>query len=66
MVRLTLLAAKTHPQKQGITYREQEVDIQHGSQMEEWFLCDVNPKGQVRVLGAADPSRNVQLRKALQ
>src|SRR5256885_3422319 len=51
MVRYTL-AVKGAPQKPAaaMVVKEQEVDIFHGAQLDEQFLLEINPRGQVRSL----------------
>ena len=49
MVRYTLaLAGKPAEEASAMAMSEQVVDIFHFGQLEETFLCDINPKGQVR------------------
>ncbi|KAH8698730.1 hypothetical protein BGW36DRAFT_426422 [Talaromyces proteolyticus] len=50
MIRLTLISTEEHPQQPNITIKQKEVDIIHGEQLDEWFLCHINRKGQVPVL----------------
>jgi hypothetical protein len=46
MTRLTIAFARRIPTSlPGI--REQMIDIKRGEQMEEFYLCEVNPKGTV-------------------
>ena len=48
MVRLTLAFCNDgNKEVEPLDVREQPVDIQHGGQLEEEYLCDVNPKGTV-------------------
>ena len=52
MVRFTLaLISQFEPLP--LKLEEREIDIQHGGQLEEFYLCEVNPKGTVR------PSRRI-------
>lgn len=46
MVRFTIAAAR-QSQVDQLAIDEQIVDIQHGGQLTEYYLCDVNPKGTV-------------------
>ena len=49
MVRYTLaLAGEPAEEASRIDVVEKVVDILHGAQLDEDFLCEVNPKGQVR------------------
>ncbi|TVY87385.1 hypothetical protein LAWI1_G005630 [Lachnellula willkommii] len=52
MVRYTL-AIRGAPKEAStmMIVEEQEVDIFHGAQLEEQYLCEVNPKGQVSIVG---------------
>lgn len=47
MVRFTIAAAR-HSQRGHTAIDEQVIDIQHGGQLSEFYLCEVNPKGTVR------------------
>ncbi|KUL87831.1 hypothetical protein ZTR_03134 [Talaromyces verruculosus] len=52
MTRYTLLLRGTSARDPAseLTVEERVVDIFHEEQLEEWFLCDINPMGQVPVL----------------
>ena len=47
MTRFTI-AVTRHLQGEELDIEEKVVDIQHGGQLSEYYLCDVNPKGTVR------------------
>ncbi len=50
MVRYTLaLAGRPADEASEMAMSEEIVDIFHFGQLEETFLCDINPKGQVRL-----------------
>ncbi len=47
-VRLSILfGSHGGPKVPGIQFEELEIDIYRSEQLEEFFLCGVNPKGQV-------------------
>lgn len=48
MLRFSLFLSKDAKDATPIPYKETEIDIQHGAQVNEFFMCEVNPKGQVR------------------
>ena len=48
MVRYTIACCK-ELKGPGFVLSEQPVDIQHGGQLAESYLCEVNPKGTVRL-----------------
>ncbi|EXJ65707.1 uncharacterized protein A1O5_11234 [Cladophialophora psammophila CBS 110553] len=56
MVRYTV-AVIQHLQDGRIRINEQPIDIQHGGQLAESYLCKVNPKGTVPVLTSSNPQR---------
>ena len=48
MVRFSLAASRVAHPGVSFPYVEQEIDIQHGAQNDEFYVCRVNSKGQVR------------------
>jgi hypothetical protein len=47
MVRMTLNLGKQWPNVSEIPVLEKEIDIVHGEQLEESFICDINLAGSV-------------------
>jgi hypothetical protein len=57
MVRYTFaLAGAPVPGDLPISLKLQEVDIFQNEQLEEFYLCNINPKGQVRYTYPSSPS----------
>ncbi|CAM1500407.1 Fc.00g095690.m01.CDS01 [Cosmosporella sp. VM-42] len=50
MVRFSIAASSDASSQATCRFVEREVDIQHGAQIDEYFMCSVNPKGQVPAL----------------
>ena len=57
MVRFTLALSKNFRGQQ-IGVEEIVVDIQHGGQLTEFYLCEVNPKGTVSTFKVSTGSRS--------
>lgn len=48
MARFSIAASLDASPRDPFIHTEQQIDIQHGGQLAEDFICNVNPKGQVR------------------
>lgn len=47
MVRYTIAVGRHCHQQNQVNIIERPIDIQHGGQLAEYYLCDVNPRGTV-------------------
>lgn len=50
MLRLSLFLSQGPGSSEPVSFKETEIDIQHGGQIDEDFMCNVNPRGQVGVI----------------
>ncbi|KAJ9608654.1 hypothetical protein H2200_006425 [Cladophialophora chaetospira] len=65
MVRFTIAVAN-QAQSAHVIIDEQPVDIQHGGQLSEFYLCEVNPKGTVPVLKGSKSQLEAALTESLE